>query len=395
MRKKILITGIIVIGVMASVLTGCKKDGGADTVTEEVVEKNTEENEVTEETEAEADNSEMEEYIGNPMVEIDDDAKIADMSYGLVIPYGVDYESIESYVIADSLLERRFTLDNVDFTARIEKADSYEDISGMYYDWTVTDEVSINSSCKGTCARYIGDDETVDLVTWYDVKNGANYSICAVAKDLDGFDIMAYVAAMYGEGNKMDALPGSIPGVPEEEQLEEALNSFITWAGLQYFYNGMQFDELNDDIAIAMSAFAAQNNNPDDFQLSEDGVGQIMSSDKIAETSLDLFGKVFDTSKADANVMMQSHLAVMDDGSIDIALGDWGLVVPMLEINAVDKVSPTNEEFYINARYYAFSYEDDQEVDSIPSYVCRFICVPNDNSRYGFNIVEMAASIVE
>ena len=76
-----------------------------------------------------------------------------------------------------------------------------DDISGMYYDWSDTDEQKLSNWGMGNMNakfyRYCGDDEMADLCTWYDVEIGISYSLSTVAPDLDGFDIQATVEAMY------------------------------------------------------------------------------------------------------------------------------------------------------------------------------------------------------
>ena len=75
------------------------------------------------------------------------------------------------------------------------------DISGLYYDWTVTDEGTMANWGGGQMPvrlfRYIGDDETVDLITWYDIEIGIAYCLSVKAPDLDGFDIQAVAESMY------------------------------------------------------------------------------------------------------------------------------------------------------------------------------------------------------
>ena len=76
-----------------------------------------------------------------------------------------------------------------------------EDITGMYYDWTVTDENTLSGWGGGNMNakfyRYLGEDETVDLCTWYDIEIGISYCLSTSAPDLDGFDIQGIVEAMY------------------------------------------------------------------------------------------------------------------------------------------------------------------------------------------------------
>ena len=76
-----------------------------------------------------------------------------------------------------------------------------EDISGMYYDWTVTDEGKLSNWGMGNMDakfyRFVSDEEMADLCTWYDIEIGISYCLSTTAPDLDGFDIQGYVEAMY------------------------------------------------------------------------------------------------------------------------------------------------------------------------------------------------------
>ena len=88
------------------------------------------------------------------------------------------------------------------FNARYQYgAGENEDISGMYYDWTVTDEGKLSNWGMGNMDakfyRFVGDDEMADLCTWYDIEIGISYSLSTVAPDLDGFDIQGVVESMY------------------------------------------------------------------------------------------------------------------------------------------------------------------------------------------------------
>ncbi len=110
--------------------------------------------------------------------------------------------------LPDELVELDFDLENQDetlsFTARYRYgASEDEDISGLYYDWTVTDESTLANWGGGNMQvksyRYLSDDETVDLCTWYDIEIGIAYSLSVSAVDLDGFDLRAVAESMYSE----------------------------------------------------------------------------------------------------------------------------------------------------------------------------------------------------
>lgn len=210
--------------------------------------------------------------------------------------------------------------------------------------------------------------------------------------------ITLLVAVLTGCGNKAGKMepsePGGIPGVPKMENIDKAFDSITTFAGLQSFYGGLQFDELNEELEVAMAAFCAQTND-DQIEYSEDGAGQIISKDKMNAAMKDLFGKEYKEITLGPDVILNSHIAILDDGSVDVGLGDWGLVAPKMEVLAVDKVNESDVEFHVNVRFYPYDYEIEGEDTSIPSFCCACTCVPDDNSRYGFIITKMSGQIVE
>lgn len=133
--------------------------------------------------------------MANPMQEITDAALIETYSHGLVLPKGVT--EAKYYLYDGDLFEICFEKNGVSYTARTAEADSYEDISGIQYEWTAEeDDALAHWGLQGSAKRYIGEEETVDVVSWYDQGSGVNYSLSAVAPDLDGFDITAIVGQM-------------------------------------------------------------------------------------------------------------------------------------------------------------------------------------------------------
>lgn len=111
------------------------------------------------------------------------------------------------------------------FTARYQYgAGEDNDISGMYYDWTVTDEGKLSNWGMGNMdakfKRYVSDDEMADLCTWYDIEIGISYCVCTVAPDLDGFDIQGIVEAMYPG----DQIYGDMSGEKEKLDIKDLEN---------------------------------------------------------------------------------------------------------------------------------------------------------------------------
>ncbi|MCR4890784.1 MAG: hypothetical protein K5989_01165 [Lachnospiraceae bacterium] len=119
-----------------------------------------------------------------------------------------------------TLVQMTFDLEGDSFTAREQvTGDEAKDISGMHYDWVEEDEVTLanwgGGNMKAKTYRYVGEDEFVDLCTWYDTEIGISYSLSVVAPDLAGFDIQAVVEAMYDENKQAGA---SIPPAVAEHK---------------------------------------------------------------------------------------------------------------------------------------------------------------------------------
>ena len=159
--------------------------------TTEVAEENTEET-------AENDGA----GLANPWKEITEDEAAQNTARLFIVPEGaqnVVWKMMESG--ENPLIEADFTLDGLDFIARTQYGTpEYEDISGVNYEWTVTDEGKLGGWGSGNMDakfyRYVGD-VSVDLCTWYDIEIGISYSLSTSAADLDGFDIQAVAEAMY------------------------------------------------------------------------------------------------------------------------------------------------------------------------------------------------------
>ena len=103
-----------------------------------------------------------------------------------------------------ALVQLSFDLNGDSFTARAQvTGDRTADISGMYYEWTQQDDVTLanwaDGQMKGKYYRYISKDEWADLCTWYDEETGISYSVSVSSKDLDGFDLQAIAEALYAD----------------------------------------------------------------------------------------------------------------------------------------------------------------------------------------------------
>ncbi len=98
---------------------------------------------------------------------------------------------------SEKLAEVKFDLDGVSYCARMEPADEFKDISGMYYTWDVEDADQING-IDAQVRRAVSDDtEDADSILFYDADKQMMYSISATAPDLDGFDPMAVAQTIF------------------------------------------------------------------------------------------------------------------------------------------------------------------------------------------------------
>lgn len=170
--KKQLMTTIMVLG-LAAALSACGT-GSAGNASNNVAETETQ--------------------IANPWTEVSTAELAEAVGTELSVPDGAT--EVTYRLLSESALgEADFSYYGLEFTARVQKTDALEDISGLYYDWTVTNECVVNG-CEGESRRFLGENETVDLILWYDAENGFTHSLSTQDKDLDGFDIQAVAERM-------------------------------------------------------------------------------------------------------------------------------------------------------------------------------------------------------
>ena len=215
--KKRLLTGIV-ISALALQLVAC---GSAGTETSPMQTQETAD-ETAQETKTEEENAPIGAQLANPWRDITEE-----QAYGMIpncfsapegatnIRWSVMGETEED-TLPGPLVQLDFDLDDMSFTERAQvTGDDYMDISGMYYDWTVSDDVTLanwgGDAMQGKAYRYLGENEMADLITWYDVEIGISYSISTVAPDLDGFDLQAVAEQTYDPAKQVWA------GMPDDD----------------------------------------------------------------------------------------------------------------------------------------------------------------------------------
>ncbi len=130
----------------------------------------------------------------NPLVETDANGIASRLDFALCVPDGA--ENIKYFILTGDTEELRFSLNGLDYTARLKATAGFEDISGMNYTWTNTLDDEIKG-CKCRLMRYNGDKGDIDVCLWYDATHGLMYSLTTSDRSLDGFDITAIALQMF------------------------------------------------------------------------------------------------------------------------------------------------------------------------------------------------------
>ncbi len=200
MKKTIatMMTGLMVLSLSAcGSVTASKEAPAAEAATEAAVET------ATEETAG----------LANPWRDATEEECYRLAGNGFSAPEGatnVKWSIMDTGEEYRELVQMTFDLDRLSFTARQQNTgDDPQDISGMFYEWAVEDDVTLanwaGGNMKGTVKRFVGEDRYVDVCTWYDVETGASYSLSTEDKDLDGFDIQAVAEAIYDPNKQFGA----------------------------------------------------------------------------------------------------------------------------------------------------------------------------------------------
>ncbi|MBR6360669.1 MAG: hypothetical protein IKS04_02635 [Clostridia bacterium] len=123
----------------------------------------------------EAPEQESEEMsLVNPMVESDPGSILKAVGFSLKVPEGT--ENVSYYLISGEMGQADYMKDGNIYTVRIKRTGSLEDISGMYYTWTVNKECEVNG-CDGFIHICDIDDEKASSIVWFDDEVGVTHTI--------------------------------------------------------------------------------------------------------------------------------------------------------------------------------------------------------------------------
>lgn len=136
--------------------------------------------------------------MANPWIESDKTAVTVATNVELNVPEDAENVSY-SYLTGENLAQVTFTRGGENWIYRGVMANSFDDISGMYYDWDNEEEVTV-SGRKAVLYDHFSDTETVWMIDWYDAVPGVMYSLSVTAADseeLNGLDMQGMAEALF------------------------------------------------------------------------------------------------------------------------------------------------------------------------------------------------------
>ena len=302
MKKKILVT--LMISLVA--LAGCSK--AQTQQTQEAVQSPTEEtNEIVNE-----ENEEVSTNIGNPWVECTEDDILDKFDYYMFAPddaKDVKYQLNE----VDGLAQMTFKhgAPELEYTYRVKKTSEFEDISGLYYDWTVDENQQVGW-CDGVCKRYVGDAETVDLCMWYDPNIELMHSLSTSAADLDGYDIVAMVSQFFLPEDESEIfMPANFLEARLQKDIFESFDEIIGALDKGNAYAIVKVNGLDEDVLmITESTYDNLDGNMVTIDASvyrnDNGkvinIGNVISSGTAYPISLDADGRIYTGGNHDVSI---------------------------------------------------------------------------------------------
>lgn len=177
--------------------------------------------------------------IPNPWTDTTADGLMQTLGVAFGVPENAEnviFRMLESW----SLAEMQFDIEGTHFNARIQPTAAFEDISGMYSEWTSDEPVSIGW-CEGRLLYAFDGETATDLLLWYDAAPGLMYSLSALSAE--GADLLPIAETVYL------ITQDDADGAPS---LDEILLSCATYAGTA----GASLKEAN--AACALAAFAIE-----------------------------------------------------------------------------------------------------------------------------------------
>lgn len=142
--------------------------------------------------------------VYNPWIDTDEQGVLEATGHSIKAPEGASDVNY-SYCVDDKMAQVTYMEDSINWTYRIKGTSALEDISGMYYEWNVSEDgmvsgknaVYMSYSDAKEDSEYIDDVYYVQVVNWYDDETGDTYSLSASGNNLNGMDIQVYAEQLF------------------------------------------------------------------------------------------------------------------------------------------------------------------------------------------------------
>ena len=293
MKKSI----VIMLSVMMTFACGCSQKVDSQPSVQES--ENIEQAEISEANEAE-DNTVS---IGNPWVDCSEEDIQEKLDLWMFAP--AESKDAQCQMNEETGLAQmtfKYGEPELEYTYRMMKAEKFEDISGLYYEWDVVDNQPIGW-CDGEFKRAITDECTVDVCQWFDKDMQTMYSLSTSAADLDGFDISAIVYQLFMPEDESDVfMPANFLEANITRDTFESFDEIISLLDKGNAYAIVKVYGLDEDLlVIAEGAYDNLDGNMASIEASvyrnDNGtvrnVGNVYSNGTAYPISLDSEGRIY------------------------------------------------------------------------------------------------------
>ena len=194
--------------------------------------------------------------LGNPWVEVKKDNVEEDFGISIILPENAE-NVIYRINLSESIYEILFDFDGLSFVYRIKKADHLIDISGLNYYWNFSSSYLVKGN-KGYTRRSVTDNETVDLIIWFEEKSGLTYTLSTFADDLEGFDIRG-IAEMLVVNEGIEEEPANEYSFSSEEDIINLSDEDVIYLAMHDYETTDFIDDLKaepfDDFGKPLEIF--------------------------------------------------------------------------------------------------------------------------------------------
>ena len=174
-------------------------------------------------TNQEESTDDQNQQIANPWTTSDEQGVAEATGFDMIAPEGAT-DVAYSYMSDGALAQMTYTLDDANWTYRIQMADELTDISGMQYKWMTGTDGTVSGRTAVYYSYVAASNESTDvvqLVNWYDAVPGVTYSLSATGKELSDAEMQTYAEALFVP------LQGEATDDPEADRANELNNYFL------------------------------------------------------------------------------------------------------------------------------------------------------------------------